>query len=410
MGYIYYTVQLYSKLEDEEGEWSDTPINITKTFNRKINLGIKDQKGSFEFNILNFNNEYFSTGNIFNNGDRIVISAGVNTQSLDSSDILIDGTILSIKEQMSNANILTIGGKNRTEMFLEGLCFISPATEKTPPEILEQALLFHNENNSNFQITWHPDNPSTKSDGTEFPTYKIDDFYKPMNIIFERYSSAEYTKDGNYYYYLDRDNRIVWKQMNTTLESTTPILEEDCEDITVSNKTDNIVNSLMIYCGADAYGRGIRTRAFDWSSRARNGAKWKTMTSTNSTASEVMTNEASVNSDDFSEGKSFPDSAAYPYTTSWGVSCADDEEYNKELRTRVKSLCKEKGEAYLRKLNGEPITVNLTMPFTKNYVLGGLYMVTLPKYNLSNKLLRVHNITYHDYTTMLELKEDEVEV
>jgi len=413
--YVYYKIELYRRLDSGSGNWSTIPYEVTGAFTKTINLGIKDKKDSFSFNLLNTNNKYFGSGAVFRNGDRIVIYAKKNSTTVTIDDMLIDGTILVVKEQMAGSNIITIEGKNRTEMFLEGISFISTSVDKTPAEILEAALVFHNSNNENFHITWKSDNPPTsptagkKSDGTDFPAYKVDDFYKPMNILFERYSSNEYTQDGNYYYYINPSNELVWKQMNSTVETTTPIEEEECESITCSNKTDNIVNALIIYCGSDAYNRGVRTQTSNWSSMAKNGAKFKIMTSTNSTASEIMTAEA-TKSGKFTDGKTFPDSGEYPYTTTWGVVCANDKEYNEALRTQIKNQAKLKGEEYLKKLSAEPLTVNATLPFTKKYVLGGVYYINFPSYGVSNKLMRIHNIAYHDYTVTLELKEDELKI
>ncbi len=404
MSYKTFKVELYKRAG---AGWSTTANNISGFFNPTVRTAINDKKDSFSFNILNNNNQYFGAGSTFENGDRIVISSAINTSTIASSDALIDGVILNVVEDISTNNTLRIEGKNRTEMFLEGLCFVTSSIQKTPPEILEASLNFYNAQNGNFHITWSATNPSVKSDTTAFPTYYVADFYKPMNVVFERYSSNEYTQDGNYFYYINLANELVWAQMSAVSVDT--IEETDCQKISIGSKGDQIVNSLVVYCGQDAYSNGIRAYAFDWGSRGKNGAKWKPMTSTNDIATTLMDEEKRTNASDFDDDSSwFPKSSSYPYTTSWGVSCADDDEYNAAIRAESKNRGLTRGQAYLNGRKDEVLSLKVTLPFTKSFSLGTVVTCNFPTYNLIGRGVRIHGIDYDSYSTTLILKEDDL--
>ena len=407
MGYIYWEIKHYKRLGDKDGDWSSTPTIITGHFNKRVQLAIGSKKDTFSFNLMNVFNKYFKGETIFENSDLIKVYAKNNSQIVTEDDLIIEGIILSVSSTIATNNVIRIEGKSRSEMFLEGLSFVTSSVKLSPPAILERALTFHNSNNSNFQITWKATNTSTKDDGSAFPTYYVADFYKPMNYVFERYSSNTYTEDGNYYYYINTDNELVWLRKDS--ESSYNLEESQCNKIAINNKTDNLVNSLTIKCGTDVYGKGITTFAFNYSSKAKNGTKWKIVTSTNTIATSLLAFEISSNSESFdSEGDQFPTS--YDYTTTFGETVSSDDEYNTAIREESKRRGKAEGKAYLSSIREEIIKASVTLPFTKVYSLGGVINCNFPNYSITNMKLRITEIEYKDFSTILHLREDEVKV
>ena len=407
MAYIYYKIELYKRKTDGSGGWETTAETISGHFNKRVQRAIGSKKDTFSFNLMNSYNKYFSPTSKFENGDLIKIYAKKNSMTITIDDLLLAGTILNVVSTMGTNNVVRIEGKSRTETFLEGLCFVTSATELTPPEILERSLNFYNSNNTNYPITWKATNPSTKSDGSSFPTYYIADFYKPMNQVFERYSGTDYTKDGNYYYYINDDNELVWTQMAN--ESNADLNEVQCQKVSVNSKQDTIINSIYLKCGSDLYGKGITSYTFDYSSRAKNGAKWKILTSTNNLFNSISTYEIITNSASFDvDGDQFPTS--YNYTTTFGETVSSDAEYNTALRLEARRRGKEEGNNYLTQYKEEVLKATATLPFTRDYFYGNVLSCTFPSYNLENKKLRITTIEYKDYSTILHLREDEVTV
>ncbi|WP_298753004.1 hypothetical protein [uncultured Arcobacter sp.] len=387
MSYIYYQVELYKRITD--GDWNSTGYIISDTFNKNIRLNTGTSKDSFQFSVLNNYNKLYTNGAVFENTDKIKIYGVSNSQSVASSDLLIDGVIQNVDETLGTSNMVTVQGKSRTEQLLEGIGFITSNTLLSPPNILKKAFVFHNSENPNFQITWSNTNSSTKEDGSAFPTYQIAEYDKPMKIIFERYSSDEYTKDGNYYYYINNNNEMIWKKKINTNDF---ILEEtDTQSIKLTNKKDNIINSLRIHCGTDANNVGIRVSTYDQASRSKYGAKWKFVDSTSAIAQNLMGNEIQSNASSFDRDEDgwYPSDMGSPwtYTTVWkstktdgnnapnttkdntltitGTSYSDfKRNYNYSVRREAKWRGQAEGANILLNRNESLIKATVKLPFT----------------------------------------------
>ena len=401
---IYSKMELYKRLDEGSGSWSSTAIDITEFFGKDIKKAMGTKKDTFKFNILNSNNKYFVLGAIIEKGDRIKIYQKNNSNIFTDNDILIDAVVTSIMSQNDTTKMLTISGASRTEQFLEGLTFVASRNLMTPPEILEAALSFHNNNNKNFIVEWDTNNPTTKSDGSPFPSYYPEDFYKPMNLLFERYSSNEYTKDGTYYYYIDDNNKVRWGKKE--LVSSGTIEETTAESVKINDNNDLIINSVVINCGRSPNNKTIRTYYFDYASRAKDGAKWKYMSSTNTISEDALLTERNENPSSFtSTSGRFP--STYPYTTTFGETCANDGEFEEVMVEHIKNTGLTRAKAYVQGINQSRINVTIQYPFTKDYQIAESYVCNLPSYGVEGQLLRCIDIQYTDYNTILTLLQDE---
>ena len=407
--YIYSEVRLYKRLDTQEGNWSSTYTTYSDAVGKNIKIGLGTKKDTFSFKINNNYNKYFMSGNIFEKGDKVEIYQTKNTTTVTSDDLLIDGVITTIINNNDTSKQLTIEGKSRTEMFLEGLTFVTMSTPLTPPEILQESLNFHNRNNQNFTITWNSNNPATKEDTTAFPTYQIETFYKSMNLTFEKYSSSEYTKDGNYYYYLDKDNTLVWNKKKS--DSLGVINESKCQSVKIRDDNEDVINSVIINAGYTPKGKPIRTYYYDYASRNEHGAKWKYLTSTNTIASDLILEEQ--NADDEASGGNFDSNSglfpnSYPYTTyTDSASIANDGEWEDWVKSVSLTRAKAQAKAYCQNVNQSLVKADIVLPFTTDYVIGGVYTCNFSSGNIEGIPLRVNEISYGDYTTTLYLKEDE---
>ena len=407
MSYVRFELYLHKRLDSYGGDWDSNGVKIENAYNKKLNIKSGSVIDSLSFHIPNVRNQYFSTGTQFENGDKIKVYLKKNAEVDTSTDTPYEFIIKSVKESVNPTKTLIINCKSATETLLKGVTFITSSTDLTPPEILQKALDFHNTHNPNFQITWKSTNPTTKSDGSSFPTYPISVFYQPMYQVFEKYSSNQFTKDGFYYFYINQNKELVWDKKDTTLQSI-EINETDCISATVDNNPDDVVNSVVIFCGNDANGVGIRAYAFDMSSRAKNGAVWKFLTSTNTIAKDIMQYEIDTNPTSFDVDSNgwFPTS--YPYTTTFGTTVNSDSEYNSAIRNEAKNRGLVEGKAFLEGVSKERIKIQCYMPFNLNFTIMGYYKCNFPSYGLSGKKLRLEEITYTDYNTILTLKEDEM--
>lgn len=407
MSYIYSEVRLYKRAGDKDGGWESTYTTLTNTFNKLINIGLGTVKDTARFDILNSNNKYFVNNKTFETGDKVEFYYKLNSSTIVSSDLMFIGVINEVKEEIGQTNILHIGSKSLTEQMLEGVSIVTTTSNLTPPEILSYSLNFHNQNNNNFELTWKSTNTSTKEDGSAFPTYEVAEYYKSMNQLFEQYSGNNYTKDGNYYWYINNNNEVVWEKKKN--EPIYNIGETETQSISISNNSDSVINSVIIYCGNFPGRQGIRSYYFDFPSRSQYGAKWKWLTAKNDTCQNLITKEKETNPSSFDSQSTspYPKSASYPYTTSFGVSCATDAEFAKAIENRAISKAKEYAKDYCQHLNYDLINARVTLPLTLNYTIGAVCTCDFPYYGVNNTNLRIKSIQYGDYTTTLDLTEDE---
>jgi len=187
------------------------------------------------------------------------------------------------------------------------------------------------------------------------------------------------------------------------VSSTADLLNENqCDEFKIKDSELAVINSLIINCGYTPYNKPIRTYAFDSSSRAKHGAKWKYYTKSNTIANDLIKAEEAATSS--FEGKKFPPS--YPYVTLWGTSTANDEEFNSAIRDKATEKGKLEGKKYLQNTNEARITITATLKFNGLYSIGSVLSCTFPSHNLNGFPLRITDIQYTDYTTTLTLLED----
>lgn len=405
MAYITHKLELYKS--NPTGGWSTTALEIEEFHNKSVIKNIGNKKDTFSFQVTNYANHLFINGAVFEKGDRVKIYQGFNKEktALDITDILIDGIINDVEQTMNNSNIVRISGKSRTEQLLEGLTFIDSGNSNWDiPTIIENSLNFHNNNNEFFQITYGS-NPTLTSKSLAFPSYPVKTFYKPMYQTLELYLSDVYTGDGNYYYYVNDNNELIWRREEKASDFN--LDETECNNIKIApNK--QVINSVIIYCGYSPSGKRIRTQRFEISSRNKDGAKWKFLTETNVLANDIMLNERRINSSSFTSSSGlFP--ASYPYTTTFGVLCNNDGDFDDAIKDEAIKQGKIIGQKVIDQSGFGKLKATATIPFTRTYLQGSIFNCNFPTHNVNSLPLRAVEVQYTDFETILYFEQDKLE-
>ena len=173
--------------------WSETPTEITKFFDPIIREGIGTKRDTFSFKIQNFNNNF---DNIFGASDKIVLYYGVNTNSLDSNNVVMNGILTDIPLTKSNVNILNLKVNNYSETLMNAIAFVDGAG-LTVPQFIEQSISHVGNYNQNFKVTWSLSNPTVKQDLTPFPAVTEKWYNKSLLKLLEKYIASNMTEDGN---------------------------------------------------------------------------------------------------------------------------------------------------------------------------------------------------------------------
>jgi hypothetical protein len=382
--------------------------------------------------------------------DRITIEQWKEAGSPSAQDLLIDGIVKTPIEEIGDVGrMFSVGGASWIESLFATLIPID--VNGTPPEIIGGSQVTSGKTgvldmialgNPTRQVFWHPNNPIDKDGNTieqgegdnPFPDKHYVQNYKAANEIIEEVSSNDYTEDGPYFITVvtettpDNDPVLYLKWLPKGTD-TDHIFTEGVEptNIKIDKKGDEIINAIIYPLGKDAYNISRHDVNFDAVSIGKFGQKWKYITSTGQILNDLL--QAEIASD---EDKSkfnydaqgnpidlFP--VSYPYTIvnfndrddetgadlGTAITVDNDAEYNQAIRKEAKWVGKQQTQRILDKLANPRYFVTLELPFTTDYTIGNVAEVTIPSYNFENKKLRLVQIKYDPFKTILSLEEDE---
>jgi hypothetical protein len=419
-------------------EWNDEDeTELTSYYDPRIKLGLGETKNTFAFKVINFNNNY---DNFFQPEDRISIYRVINSDTVTTEHLLMEGTIKDIPTQEDfNNKHLRIEGNDFTETILNGIAFVDSA-DRTIPEVFQEALAFINRASPNFGVAWDDDNPDEKTIGGAFPTTSERIFYQPMRQIMEKYSTSQATEDEvSYYYYVTRDKKLIWKPRDTSNSKTLDLTTVPCKLIKTAKDVSKIKNFVVIKGGIDPAGNPIQDFYQDVSSITKHGLKFHILISNNTKAKDLVDIDRS---DDFGEDKpystegSYPDITSAAYTTKWksplsdnvkvsilgstvtitknqtitidqGSESANKKAYNAIIRAVVKHELQQEARAYVDMVRYGKLKVDLELPVGQvTWGLGDNINVNLPVIKDVPILMRVNEIEYGTDTDILSLEED----
>lgn len=382
-----------------------TETTLTELYDPVVRVKAGDGKDSFSFKVNNIDSEYDT---YFNPNDKIIISRQQNSDTgWASSDIIMTGAVRTVPYEVNpSRELLRIEGYNYSETVMNALVFVEGAG-KTLDVFLQDAINSVAVYNTNFQVTWKSSNPSVKyTDGSAFPTITEKVFNRPLSYVLEKYSTPEATKDGRYYWFVNKDNELVWdKRRSDTSSRAFASATDDYQMLKVGKDINDVKNFVIIKGGVDPKGKPIQNRYADYSSIAKHGFRYYIFTSENKTATTALAQDLSDN------GVQNMEDASYPLTPSWDTTqtATSYSDYVDKYRAYFKNLLSDDGKKFvdLRK-NGK---LKLTITFQagdKTWGLGDMVACTVPLLGTSTtKNLRVEEIEYTTSTDTFVLIEDE---
>jgi hypothetical protein len=379
-----------------DGNWSATPVLVPEAFGVAVNLSEGEKNDSFSFKVPNPRDTY---ADYFTQQDRINIHLSKNLASSSSDNLIMNGLIKGVEARNdSSGKYILIKGVNYSEISTGAIGFYTN-TNINVMEFLEGFLGSVNNKNPNFPITWDTNNPTVKGDEvTAFPKLldagQVKEFDKSLYSILNKYLTDEYTEDGGYYWYISNTNTLVIKRKSPVISAT---LTEGV-DFKVSRVTvgDDIANYVVVKCGLDPAGRPITTRYDDPISRNKYGFKYAMIERT--IGQDLITEQG------FGAGIQYPSS--YNYTTTWGETVSTDAEWVQAVRVESRIRGEKAGKSFSDLRRKGLITVSMEFPPTNDYSIGQTISVNLPSYSLTNRKLRIKQITYSIYSTDITAYEE----
>jgi len=388
----------------EGTDWSTTPEEITDAYDIDVSLSLGDLNDTANFSIPNTNNSRI-TG--FVKEDKITIHLLEGSETYDDTNVIFVGLIKNISEKVNRGTkVLDVDCISIAEVLSTGLVY-SSTTNVDVMQYLQHCLdvIKNYDKTFSVKLTWDTAlNPTVKKDTTAFPKLNggglVSDKDKSFNTIINKFLTEQYLQDGQYYWFVDVDNKL---KIRARLNNPVATLIEGTDMISAKYALDpQVFNFIVVKCGFDSETRPITTRAVDYTSIGKNGFKYYMLVD-NSIASDLYA------SDNVEQG-GYP--TAYPHTCSWKdengdtVTATSDSDY----RTKFRTQCKIAGTNYgLKWINlnstvGKKFTIEL-MP-TKNFTVGEVVTIYSPSYNLNHVNMRIQDIQYSNSNTVLTLKED----
>ena len=217
MVYVTWKLERYAR-QSADGGWEASPTEITEFYDPLVRVNTGDARDEFSFKVSNTNNEF---DNYFQAQDKIVISRKLNSTSLASSDILMVGVVKAVPvEEDGSKDLVRVEGYNFSESILSGFAFTDPTNVEINQAIVDVVNSIKAQN-TNFGATAALDSAgghvaATTTSGGSFPVVGERWYNKSAKEFLERFSTNASTEDGRYYWYINKDNELVWQPMLDT--------------------------------------------------------------------------------------------------------------------------------------------------------------------------------------------------
>lgn len=382
-----------------DSTWSTTGEVLTSFYDPAVRVNLGDARDSFDFKVTNFSDDF---SNYFQPNDKLILSRVVNSTALASSDIIMVGTVQNVPEQVTGTmNQIRVEGYNFSEAVLSAIALFDP-TGLPIDEAIQQALNAVRVYNENFEVTWHPSNPTTTTEGDPFPDVTERWVNKSVNQFIQKYSTSDKTLDVDYYWYVDKDNKFVWRPRTQTTTDTFNSATDEFSLLKISKDIKDVKNFVIIKGGIDPKGVGIQDRVQDDESIGKHGLRPYILVNIAKNAETLVTADVGTN------GVTQASDITFPFTPPWndGVSVANYDAYVEALREYVKAQCRSEGEAFLTLRKYGKLKVELEFEAGKGWVLGDLISCTIPSLGSAAKSLRVSDAQFMTETDLYTLVED----
>ncbi len=268
-----------------DGTWDESKRE-TLTGYRNIILRrfLGENKDSFEFKLTNVNGIYDSK---FNVNDKIYIYRAINTETIPDDPLMVGTVRDGIYSDDYAKDVVTVKGYNFSETVMNATVFLDAQT-LTIPHAIEQALLDMKAYNGLFSVEWDTNNPMLRSDNSAFPVVAEKFYYKPIRHLIEKYSTANATNDGNYYWFVNQSNKMIWKRGEDFDDSNFDASVDSYRSEKIGKDLKGIVNYVIMKGGLDPKGHPIQTPYVNYTSVSKVGYKFKVIVSENNAAKTLL--------------------------------------------------------------------------------------------------------------------------
>lgn len=378
---------------------------LTELYDPTVRVMSGDGKDSFSFKVNNINGDY---DNYFNPNDRIVVSRQQNsTIGFSDSDVIITGAIRSVPQEINSSHdLLRIEGYNYSETVMNSLVFVGGGVGKPIDVFLKDAINSARLQNSNFGVVWKDTNPTTKSDGNSFPVTTEKIFNRPLSYILEKYSVDARTEDGRYYWFVNKDNELVWDRRgdDTNGRSFNQDVDE-FQSIKITKDVSEIKNYVIVKGGYAPDGSPIQKYVPDYPSIAKNGFRYYILTEETKTAESIASKDARDNGLDVLTPSDFAGGIDVEWHTGTYYVYSD---YITDFKNYMKNVVLENvGRDFLSLRTNGKLKVDVTFQAgDKSWGLADQVSVTIPSLSSGSKLMRVEEIQYSTTTDTFTLVED----
>jgi hypothetical protein len=411
-----------------DGGWNPADETTLMTFmDPLVSTSLGDNKDSFNFKVRNV---FGNADNQFNANDRITISRVRNTDTVNSTDVLMVGTVKDVPNQVdAKQDFLRVEGYNYSEIIMQTIVFLDSNGDDIPT-VLSRAITEANKV-GNYELAWDSSfNPTLKTDGTSFPSITKRYFNVPLFKIFEELSTKDITDDTRYYFYVTKENKVRWfaKTDNTRTNQYTFDYTTDAINAFKSGKdVKDVRNFIIAKGGISPSGSAIQIKEVDYASAVKHGYKYYFLVNENIQAGNLIEDDMlkSWGEADYKKYR-YPDFTGGSFTTSWKyqgestvvvegvtmtpnstVTVADNDEYNAVIIEQSKAILKKKSREILDITSKGRYKVDLTFEAgEKSWGLGDKITCTIPKDFSGTKTLRVFEVQYSTNEDVFSLEED----
>jgi hypothetical protein len=367
----------------DDGVWGAEEI-VTECFDIQASMVLGESKDTFSFKIPNPRG---SKKQQFNAQDLIAIYLLINNETPQNSNLIFYGILKKVVGDFSSkGKYLRVEGVSFGEITTTALVFYDPGNNtQNVMQYLQGCLNSVELRNTNFTVTWDSGNPTIPSTGGTFPDFttaaaRMRDYDKSLASLLDKYLTNDYTNDGRYYWYVNKEKKLVIRSRKTSNPIDTWTEGVSFKSIKFNIDTSKVYNFIVVKCGWDNNNNQVTTRYDDPVSRAKNGFRYYLIVDNNITKELQKTGLYSDNDD---------------------------------LRAEAKRIGENRAKDFGSAHNKGVLEATCILTPTTNYTVGDVINLTTTSYatidypnGLTNYPMRIKSIQYTKNSLLVTLAEE----
>jgi len=408
----------------------DEPLKVTvkRALNAKATIATIMFKNTFQVYRKLFKDE--DTIQVYSSWDGVV----------KNDDLLINLSVNSYNQKLNEAvRVISVKGMDRTYMLLNNVYMTKGFNDddnKDTPTIIKKAVLSttHDEGRQGYVTTNHVKTKAWVPSANDYVgTFENVNIHLLMKTCYEwikelsndPYTRYSYSSDSNiqsdrgYIFWVDEDNDLHWVYPSQSKDFDIIFGQNNILEVNMGKSVFDVYN-MVIFNGGD----GLTAKAIKWYfwDRASEQPQIKIRVQPMKDIARDLA-KAEIDAGNLIEdtngqftinGVKYKDKG-YPFTTTWGETVNNDDEYigtrTSGFKGKVIEKCYARSKALIRQASGLKWKGTVVMKGTRTYSPGHLVGFTYPDYNMKDVLLRVNGVTHqldkNGWITTLDLQEDE---